>query len=96
MQIFTFAMHSIGGTPMRMISKCQQRRHVVVCNEPYIAAATTVTTIRATHGHWAFTTERNAASTAVAAAYIQLGFVNKGAHRGETRLFPYQGACTVG
>jgi hypothetical protein len=82
MQVFTHAVYAIACPTVRVITKCQQRRNVVVGYKPHRAAVATITTVWTTKGNWPFSTETDAAKTSVATANVELGFIDKCTHRG--------------
>jgi hypothetical protein len=50
--------------------------------EPHRAAVPAVAAVWTTKGNWSLSAETHAASTTVASANVELGFVDKCAHRG--------------
>jgi hypothetical protein len=80
-EVFTFAMYSVASASVWVISKRQERRYVAVGKQPYISTFATIATIRATHCFWAFTSETDTSGATIAAPHIQLGFIDKHAHK---------------
>ena len=66
---------------VRVVAKRQQRRDVAIGNQPHVAALAAIATVGATEGDGAFPTERDAARATIATAHVQLGFIDKSAHR---------------
>jgi hypothetical protein len=81
MKVFAFTVNAVASASVRVISKCQERRHVTVGQQPHIATLAAIATIGATHGFRTFASETDASSAAVSAPHIQLGFIDKHAHR---------------
>jgi hypothetical protein len=81
-EILAHPIHPVGRATVRMIAKGQERRHVVIGNQPHRAAVATVTTIGSTEGNWTLTTKTDAAKPPIATAHVELGLVDKGTHRG--------------
>ena len=81
MEVFTFAVNSVASASVRVVSKCQKRRHVTVGQQPHIAALAAIAAVWPTHRFRTFATETDASSAAVSAPHIQLGFIDKHAHR---------------
>ena len=54
---------------------------LAVGNQPHVAALAAIATVGATEGDGAFPTERDAARATIATAHVQLGFIDKSAHR---------------
>ena len=75
------AVHTIERPAVRVVAKRQQRRDVAVGNQPHVAALAAIATVGATEGDGAFPTERDAARATIATAHVQLGFIDKSAHR---------------
>jgi hypothetical protein len=81
MEVFAFTVNAVASASVRVISKCQERRHVTVGQQPHIAALAAIATIGPTHSFRTFASETDASSAAVSAPHIQLGFIDKHAHR---------------
>ena len=79
-------MDAVVGPTVRVVAERQQRRHVVVGDEPDVAAVAAVAAVRAAHGDGALTAEADAARAAVTAASVQLALVDELGHFG--RLTP--------
>jgi hypothetical protein len=74
-------VHTILGTPVGMVSKGEQRGDVAIGDQPNIAAFATVASVRPSERFGAFSAERRTAGATIAAAYIQLRFIDEPAHR---------------
>jgi len=81
-QVLAHSVHAISCTTMRMVAEREQRCNVVIGFQPDRATVAAVTTIRSAESNRTLTTETHAASTAVATANVQLGFIDEGTHRG--------------
>ena len=79
--ILAHAVHAIERPAVRVVAKRQQRRDVAIGNQPHVAALAAIATVGATEGDGAFPTERDAARATIATAHVQLGFIDKSAHR---------------
>ena len=77
MQIFAFAVHTVCRPPVWMITKWQQRRHIVVGHEPHIATVSAVATVGASINDRALTSKRHAPRAAVTPSNIELALINK-------------------
>ena len=77
MLVLALAVDAVAGPTVRVVAEREQRRDVVVGDEPDVAALATVTTVRAAHRDRAFTTERHTARAAVPAPHVQLTFVDE-------------------
>jgi hypothetical protein len=77
MEIFAFAVHTICRPSVRMVTKWQERSHVVVGHEPHIATVSTIATVGATINDRAFTSKRHAPCAAVTPSNIELALINK-------------------
>ena len=76
-QIFAFAMDTIRPSPVWMITKWQQRRHIVVGHEPHIAAVSAIATVGASINDRALTSKRHAPRASVTPSNIELALINK-------------------
>jgi hypothetical protein len=81
-QVLAHSVYAIACPTVRVITKCQQRRNVVVGYKPHRAAVAAVTTVWTAECDRPFTTETDAAKTPVATANVELGFIDKCTHRG--------------
>jgi hypothetical protein len=63
-----------------VVAERQQRRHVVVGDEPDVAALAAVATVRTTERDGALTAEGHAACATVAAAHVELALVDELGH----------------
>ena len=68
------------GPAVGMVAERQQRRHVVVGDEPDVAALAAVAPVRTAHHDRALPPERHAARAAVAATYVELALVDELGH----------------
>ena len=68
------------GPAVRVVAERQQRGHVVVGDQPDVAALAAVAAVRAAEGHRALAPERHAARAAVAAAHVELALVDELGH----------------
>ena len=64
-----------------MIPEGEQGCDVSIRDQPHVAAFATISTIRPTERLRSLTAERRTAGATVAAAYIQLRFIDEPAHR---------------
>ncbi len=80
-QILALAVNSVVGTAMRVVAKRQQGRHVVIGDQPDVAALAAVAAVRAALHDRALTSERHAARAAIAAAHVELAFVDELRHQ---------------
>ena len=69
------------GPAVRVVAERQQRGHVVVGDEPDVAALAAVAAVRAAEGDRTLAPERHAARAAVAAAHVELALVDELGHR---------------
>jgi hypothetical protein len=79
-KILALAVDPVVCTPVRVVTKGQERCHVAIRNQPNLATPATIATIGPTEGNGALATETDAAGSAIAGTYIQLAFVDKGTH----------------
>ena len=79
--ILALAVHAVLRAPVWMITEGQQRGDVAISNQPDVATLAAVATIGAPERFGSFATERRAAGATIAAAYIQLRFIDEPAHR---------------
>jgi len=70
-------MHATVGPAVRMVAECEQRRDVVVGDQPDVAALAAVAPVRATHGNGPLTAERHTAGSPVAPAHVELALVDE-------------------
>ena len=64
-----------------MVAERQQRRHVVVGDEPDVAALAAVAAVRTAHHDRALAPERHAARATIAAAHVELALVDEIGHQ---------------
>jgi hypothetical protein len=81
-QVLTHSVNAVACSTVRVIPKRQQRSNVMVGYQPDRSTIATIATVWPTECNRAFTTETDTAKTAVATANVELGFVDKCAHRG--------------
>jgi len=81
-EVFPLAVHAAVRTPVRVVAKGDERRNVVIGDEPHVAASAPVTAVRATVDDRAFPPERDTPRTAVAAARVELALVDELGHGG--------------
>ena len=79
--VLALAVHAILGPAVGMVAEGEQRRDVAIGDQPDVAALAPVAAVRSAHGLGTLTAERHTAGTAIAAAYIQLRFIDEPAHR---------------
>jgi hypothetical protein len=79
--VLALAVHTVFCPPVRVIAKGKQRGNVAVSDEPDIATLAAIATVRSTECLRAFASERRTAGSTIAAAYIQLRFIDEPAHR---------------
>ena len=78
--VLALAVHAAAGLAVRVVAKGEQRRDIVVGDQPDVAAVAAVAAVRAAVHHGAFTTEAHAASAAVACLHVQLALVDELGH----------------
>jgi hypothetical protein len=79
--VLAHSVHAVERPAVRMVAERQQRRHVAAGHQPDVAALAAVAAIGPTEGHRPFTAERHTARATVASAHVELGLVDKSAHR---------------
>jgi hypothetical protein len=79
--VLALAVDPVGGPPVRVIPVGQQRRHVVVGDEPHVATGATVATVGAAHRHGALAPERHASRSPVTATHVELALVHELGHQ---------------
>ncbi len=79
--VLALAVHPVVGAAVRMVAERQQGRHVVVGDEPDVAALAAVAAVRAAHHDRALASERHAARAAITAAHVELAFVDELGHQ---------------
>src|SRR5690606_34753193 len=80
--------HAVGAvltTAERVVPERQQGRHVVVGDQPHVAAAAAVPAVGTTAGHVGLPTERHRAGAAVSALHMEAALVDELGHRRESR-----------
>ena len=80
-EVLALAVDAVAGPPVGVVAERQQRGHVVVGDEPDVAALAAVAAVRAAHRHRTLAPERHAARAAVAAAHVELALVDELGHR---------------
>ena len=80
-EILALAVDTALGAAVRVVPKGEERRHVVVGDQPDAAAVAAVAAVRAAHRDRAFTSEADATGAAIAAACVQLALVDELGHR---------------
>ncbi len=80
-KIFPLPVHPVDGAAMRMVAKRKQRRGITIGDQPDIATFSAIAAIGSTEGDRALATKRHAASTPIAAACVQLRFIDEPTHR---------------
>jgi hypothetical protein len=78
--VLALPVDAVVGATVWVIAECEQRRHVVVGDQPDVAAVAAVTTVRAAHRLWTLPAEADAARAAIASAYVQLALVDELRH----------------
>jgi hypothetical protein len=81
MQVLALAVGAPRRPPVRMITESEQGRHVVVGDEPHVAALTAIAPIRPAADDRTFPTEAHRARAAVSAAHVELALVDELGHR---------------
>ena len=79
--ILALAVNPVVGAAVRMVPERQQRRHVVVGDQPDVAALAAVAAVRTAHHDRALASERHAARAAVTAAHVELALVDELGHQ---------------
>mgnify|MGYP006179429163 FL=1 len=74
-------MYAVTSNTVRVITKCQERGHVTVSNQPDVSSLAAIATVWSTHGFGALTSEGHTSSSTVSGAHIQLAFVNEMTHQ---------------
>jgi dGTPase len=87
--ILSFAVYSAFRSAVRVVSEPQQRGHVVIGDEPHMTTASTVATVGAPVHHRTLSAETHAARATITTTYVQLAFIDKGAHRDASRYLPH-------
>ena len=77
MALSTRPVGAVAGPPMRMVSKGEKRRDVVIGLQPHAAAVTTVAAVGATLGNMGLTTKRDCSCSPVAAVDVQSALVDE-------------------
>jgi hypothetical protein len=80
-KVFAFTVNPVAGNTVRMIAKGQQGCHIAIRNEPNVATASTIASVRTAHGHGSLSTKGHAARAPITGAHVQLPHVNELAHR---------------
>ena len=80
MLVFALPVNAALRFAVRMVLEGEERRDVVVGNEPDVAAVATIAAVGSTHDYWAFTPETDAARAAIASLHVQLAFVDELRH----------------
>ncbi len=88
-------VHTVGGPPEGMVTKPKERRHVVVRQQPDIAAIAAVTAIGAAFGHVRFTAKRHRARATVPGLGMNLRFIDEPGHARVCRTTPPRRAFTL-
>ena len=83
MLVLALAVDTPGRPPVRVVAEREQRRDVVVGDEPDVTATAAVATVRPAHRHRALPPEADAARATVAATDVQLALVDELRHRRE-------------
>ena len=83
------------GPAVRMVTERQQRRHVVVGDQPDVAALAAVAAVRAAHHDRTLAPERHAARATVAAAHVELALVDELGHPGQRYRPPPTPFCLL-
>ena len=79
--VLALAVNPVVGAAVRMVAERQQGCHVVVGDEPDIAALAAVAPVRSAFHDRALTPEGHAARAPITAAYVELAFVDELGHR---------------
>ena len=101
-EVLALAVDAVAGPAVRVVAERQQRRHVVVGDEPDVAALAAVAAVRAAEGDRPLPPERHAARAAVAAAHVELALVDELGHRANatdspsSECLPQRSACVRG
>ena len=93
--VLALAVHPVVGAAVRMVAERQQRRHVVVGDEPDIAALAAVAAVRTALHDRTLASERHAARAAVTAAYVELAFVDELGHQSQRYRPPPTPFCLL-
>ena len=80
-EVLALAVHAVAGPAVRVVAERQQRRHVVVGDQPDVAALAAVAAVGPAHRDGALPPEADAAGAAVAAAHVELALVDELGHR---------------
>ena len=76
-EVLALAVHAVLGATVRMVAEREQRRHVVVGDQPDVAALAAVAAVRAAVHDRTLAPERDAARAAVAATHVELALVDE-------------------
>ena len=79
-QVLAHSRHPVFAATVRMITECDEGRHVVIGDEPHRPAVTAVAAVRTAEDDRPLATETHATRSAVTAAHVQLCFVDEAAH----------------
>ena len=78
--VLALAVDAAAGAAVRVVAKGQQRRDVVIGDEPHVASPAAVATVRPALGDGPFPTKRDAARSPVTAAHVELRLVDELGH----------------
>ena len=79
-EVLALAVDAVVGSAVRVIAERQERRHVVVGDQPHVAAVAAVTAVRAADGDGTLAPEADTARAAVTTASVQLALVDELGH----------------
>jgi len=79
-EVLALSMHAVTGTSVRVVSESEQRGHIVVGNQPDVAAIAAVAAVWAAVHHRTLPPERHASGPSVTSAEVQLTFVDELRH----------------
>ena len=79
--VLALAVHAVLGATVRVVAKREQRRDVAVGDQPDIATLAAIAAVGSAECLGSLTPERRTAGATIAAAYIQLRFIDEPAHR---------------
>ena len=79
-EVLALAVDAVAGAAVGVVAERQQRGHVVVGDEPDVAALAAVAAVRSAEGDRTLPAERHAARAAVAAAHVELALVDELGH----------------
>ena len=78
--VLALAVHPIIRPTVRVVAEREERRHVVIGDQPDVAAVAAITAVRSAHRLGTFTAEADAARAAITTSDVQLALVDELRH----------------